>query len=303
MGSPTRKLSDADALRPAELRDSRAAVASGVRGAAEIRFSRRGDAIRLSHLYERDPLRVLFPQPEAAEPPQAVIVTTSGGLVAGDRIDVTVTVDDGAAAHVTASAAEKIYRSLGATTEIAQSLAVGAGANLEFLPPEMILFDGARLHRQTTLDLATSAAFLGGEIVVFGRRARGERFSRGFLHQVWEVYRDGELIWGDALHLDGDIAAIIDNPACFDGAAAFATMILAPGKGDAKEFIDSSRATQASAAGLDLRAGATVVGGVLVARWLARETMSLRRAYADLACHLRSAAMGMPRHMPRVWHV
>ena len=276
---------------------------SGVWGAAEIGFVRREGATRLSHLYERDPLRVLFPQPEAGEPPQAVIVTTSGGLVAGDRIDVALMVDSNAAAHVTASAAEKIYRSLGATTEISQSLSVGAEASLEFLPPDTILFDGARLHRQTTLDLATSAAFLGGEIVVFGRRAHGERFSRGFLHQVWELRRDGELIWGDALHLDGDIAAIIDNPACFDGAAAFATMILAPGAADAKEFIDSSRATQASAAGPDLRAGVTVVGGVLVARWLAREAMSLRCAYADLACHLRGAAMGLPRHMPRVWHV
>jgi urease accessory protein len=303
MGSPTRELPGADALRPAQQSGSSDAVARGVWGAAEIGFVRRGDATRLSHLYERDPLRVLFPQPEAGEPPQAVIVTTSGGLVAGDRIDVAVMVDSNAAAHVTASAAEKIYRSLGATTEISQSLCVGAGASLEFLPPDTILFDGARLRRQTTLDLATSAAFLGGEIVVFGRRAHGERFSRGFLHQVWEVRRDGELIWGDALHLDGDIAAIIDNPACFDGAAAFATMILAPATADPKQFLGCTRAVQASAASPDLKAGVTVVGGVLVARWLAREAMSLRRAYADLACHLRSAAMGLPRHMPRVWHV
>ncbi len=246
---------------------------------------------------------MLFPQPEAGEPPQAVIVTTSGGLVAGDRIDVAAMVDSNAAAHVTASAAEKIYRSLGATTEISQSLSVGAEASLEFLPPDTILFDGARLHRQTTLDLATSAAFLGGEIVVFGRRAHGERFSRGFLHQVWEVRRDGELIWGDALHLDGDIAAIIDNPACFDGAAGFATLILAPSGPTPQQFIEGVRAVQASAAAPGLRTGATVVGGLLVVRWLAHDEMLMRRAYADLACHLRSHALGLPPRLPRIWHV
>jgi hypothetical protein len=29
----------------------------------------------------------------------------------------------------------------------------------------------------------------------------------------------------------------------------------------------------------------------------------LRRAYADLACELRSAAFGLPRRLPRIWHV
>ena len=29
----------------------------------------------------------------------------------------------------------------------------------------------------------------------------------------------------------------------------------------------------------------------------------LRRAYADLACHFRSAALGLPPRLPQVWHV
>ncbi len=164
-------------------------IPARVRGAAEIGFARRNGATRLVHLYERDPLRVLFPLPEAGEPPQAAIVTTSGGLVAGDHVDVCVRVGDGAVAQVTASAAEKIYRSLGATTEVSQSLTIGDGASLEFLPPETILFDGARLRRETVVDLAPTAGFLGGGITVFGRRARGEGFGRGFLHEVWEVRR------------------------------------------------------------------------------------------------------------------
>ncbi len=201
---------------------------SSVHGVAEIGFANRDGRTRLRHLYERDPLRVLFPRSEAGEPPQAVIVTTSGGLVAGDRIDVSVTLEDGAAAHVTASAAEKIYRSLGRTTEISQSMQIGNNALLEFLPPETILFDGARLRRVTTVEIAARGAFLGGDIVIFGRRARGERFTRGLLHEVWEIRRERRLIWGDALHLAEDVGRVIEDPACFDGAAGFATLIWAP---------------------------------------------------------------------------
>ncbi|MFZ3236393.1 MAG: urease accessory protein UreD [Stellaceae bacterium] len=274
-----------------------------VHGAAEIGLARRDGATRLVHLYERDPLRVLFPRPEADESPQAAIVTTSGGLVAGDRLDVAVILGDGAAAHVTASAAEKIYRSLGPTTEIRQSLTVGDDGALEFLPPETILFDGARLRRRTSVNLAATASFLGGGIVIFGRRARGERFTRGLLHEVWEIRCEGSLVWADALHLADDVAATIDDPACFDGAAGFAVLVLAPAGGRAQRFVDGARAVQAASAAEGLRAGVSVVGGLLVARWLARDAMSLRGAYSDLACHLRAKAMGLPARLPRLWHV
>jgi urease accessory protein len=272
-------------------------------GAAEIRFDRRNGVTRLVQLYQRDPLRVLFPAPAAGDPPVAVIVTTSGGLVAGDRLDIRIELARGAAAHVTASAAEKIYRSTGRTTTIKQTLSIGPGAALEFLPPETILFDGARLRRETTVDLAPGSAFLGGDIVIFGRRARGERFASGFLREVWEVRHDGELVWGDALHLEEDIARIVDDPACFDGASAFATMILSPPAEDARSLLETARLVQSSSATTGLRAGATAVSGLVIARWLAADAAVLRRAYADLACHLRSAALGLPDRLPRVWHV
>jgi urease accessory protein len=272
-------------------------------GAAEIGFARRDGISRLAQLYQRDPLRVLFPAPAAGDPPVAVIVTTSGGLVAGDRLDIRVELAPGATAHVTASAAEKVYRSTGRTTTIRQTLSIGPGAILEFLPPETILFDGARLQRETVIDLAPGSAFLGGDIVVFGRRARGERFANGFLREVWELRRNGYLVWGDALHLDDDVGRIIDDPACFDGAAAFATMIFSPPAGDVRSLLDGARVVQGVCATTGLRAGATTIAGAVIARWLASDAAVLRRAYADLACHFRSAALGLPPRLPRVWHV
>jgi urease accessory protein len=278
-------------------------IESQVRGVAEIGFACRGGATKLSHLYQHDPLRVLFPRAEPGEPPIAVLVTTSGGLVAGDRLSVTIELAAGAVAHVTASAAEKIYRSTGKTTEIVQSLSAGPRAWLEYLPPETILFDGARLRRRTELELESGAGFLGGGILVFGRRAGGETFSRGFLHERWEVSRNGRLAWGDALHVDGDVAALMADPACFAGAAACATLVLVPPAGDPRSFLESARAAQQKSVIGGLRADMTAVNDILVARWLADDPLLLRRAYADLACHLRAAAMGLPPRLPRLWHV
>jgi len=274
----------------------------GVSGLAEVGFAVRDGKTRLAHLYEKAPLRVLFPSPEEGDAALAVLVTTSGGLVAGDRIDIEVAAGVGAVAHVTGSAAEKIYRSTGATTLVEQRLAADAGAWLEFLPPETILFDHARLRRETRVELAAGAGFLGGGIIVFGRIAMGERFSAGLLHEGWQVHRNGVLVWGDALHVAGDVAAIMADPACFAGAAACATLILAPQDGDPRALVEPARAAQQLSAAEGLRAGVTAVNGLLVARWLG-DPVPLRRAYADLACHLRAEAMGLPPRLPRLWHV
>jgi urease accessory protein len=279
-----------------------AAIRSDVHGVAEIGFAVSDGTTRLTHLYEHNPLRVLFPAPAKDDLSTAVLVTTSGGLVAGDRIDVAVTLGAGAAAHVTGSAAEKIYRSIGATTLVTQTLSVEAGGWLEFLPPEAIMFNHARLRRATRVELAKGAGFLGGGIVVFGRIAMGERFVAGLLHEGWEVCRGGRLIWGDALHVADDVAAITRDPACFDGAEACATLILVPRDGDARAYVDAARAVQLRSAAPGLRAGVTAVNGVLVARWLGG-AVALRRGYAELACHLRQAAMGLPPRLPRLWHV
>jgi urease accessory protein len=275
---------------------------STVHGVAEIGFAVRDGKTRLAHLYERDPLRVLFPEPAAGDAALAVLVTTSGGLVAGDRIAIDVKAGAGAIVHVTASAAEKIYRSTGVTTLIEQRLEAAANAWLEFLPPETILFDRSRLRRTARVDLEASAGFLGGGIIVFGRIAMGERFAAGFLHEAWEIRRGDRLVWGDALHIADDVAAIIASPACFAGADACATLILAPRGGDPVPFIEQAREMQQQSAAPGLRAGVTSVNGLLVARWLG-EPVALRRAYADLACHLRATAMGLPPHLPRLWHV
>jgi urease accessory protein len=154
---------------------------AAVHGVAEIGFEIRGGTTRLTHLYEQHPLRVLFPEGDIAT---AALVTTSGGLVAGDRIDIAAQLRPGAVVHVTGSAAEKIYRSTGATTQVDQRLRVAAGGWLEYLPPETILFDCARLRRTTRVALQGDGGFLGGGIMVFGRIAMGERFRTGLVHEM-----------------------------------------------------------------------------------------------------------------------
>jgi urease accessory protein len=241
-------------------------------------------------------LRVLFPTPAKGDPTTAVVATTSGGIVGGDRMAVTATAGDGARAMVTMQAAEKVYRSAGPDATVDVRLAAGAGAWLEWLPQETILFEGARLRRTTRVDLAADAGVLAGEMIVLGRIARGERMATGLVRDAWEVRREGRLLWADALHVDGDVGGAIDAPAGLGGAVAIATIVLsAPG---APALRDAVRDLLPEAG-----AGATVVAGLLLVRLTGPDPAVVRAGFAKVWSGLRTAAGGCPATLPRIWHV
>jgi urease accessory protein len=262
-------------------------------GAADVVFGRGG----LARLYQRTPCRVLFPRPEPDDLPVAALLTTSGGLAGGDRLRLSITAEAGARAIAATVAAEKIYRSLGPVTEVEVTLAADAGAWLEWLPQETILFDRARLSRRVTADVGEGARLLAAETVVFGRAARGERFSQGLLHESWRIRSAGRLVWADALRLEGDIAARLDAAAGFAGAAALATAVYVGD--DAASHLPRARALAETSGG---QGGATVVNGVLVARFLGPRADGVRRALMHYLTGLRHAAAGLPAALPRLWH-
>lgn len=267
-------------------------------GVAEVGFRHDGGTDRLAHLFQRAPLRVLFPDCPSGEPPQAALVTTSGGLAGGDRLDLAMTVEDGSAGVMVASAAEKIYRSTGPDTLVEVTLTAGTDGWLEFLPQETILFEGARLRRATRLDLARDAQALVGEMLVFGRTAKGETLSTGLIRDAWDIRRQDRPLWADALHLDGDLAARLGAPAGFDGAKACATLVLAAPQAAGLLGLVRDRLE-----GYEGRAGATLVNTLLVVRWLDSDAARLRKSFGTVWAALRHAAAGLPERLPRLWEI
>jgi urease accessory protein len=272
---------------------------TGVHGTADVAFTGIGDQTRLSGLYQRAPLRFLFPRVGKADSVTAVLVTTSGGLVGGDVVDVSASAGEGSRALVTAQAAEKIYRSAGDDCRVSVRLKVGSGGWLEWLPQETILFEGARLRRVTELDFDDGGRAMAGEILVFGRVASGETVTRGLVRDAWAVRRCGRLVWADAIQLEGEIADRLAAPSCLNGAVAAATMVYAGD--DTREHLEAARSLLARYVDTETLAGATVVGGLLIVRWLGYDTLALRTAYGAFWIAFRRHVRGGNEDLPRVW--
>ncbi len=267
-------------------------------GFAAVAAKHENGRTAIADLGQAAPLRLLFPRVADDEPLTACLANTAGGIVGGDLHQIRVTAMAGARILAMGQAAEKVYRTAGAEARMEVTLVAERGAWLEWLPQETIVFDGARFVRRTTVDVEASARSLTGEILVFGRAAHGETLSTGLVREVIEIRRDGRAVWSDALHIDGDLRPALEHTAAFAGARAAAMLALhAP---DAATHRDALREL---ATPDGVRFGATMVAGLVIARWLAWDVLALRRHYAGAWTLLRSRAGGLPTRMPALWHI
>jgi len=270
-----------------------AAVLTRIRSRGELRlgFRQTAQGTMIAEAYQAGCLKLRVPRFPAGSPPEAVLINTGGGLCEGDVLSQQVRWGDDTCATVTTLAAEKIYRSQGGDSRIDTVLDVGSKACAEWLPQETILFDRARLARDTKVTLAGDATFIGLEAVVLGRKAMGEVMLEGSLSDNWRIWRGGRLVFADALRLSGQVDLAMQRAAIGAGARAMAMLVHVSHR--AASLLGSLREALLGALGTT---AASAWNGMLVTRLLAPDGAILRH---DLLRAL--AALRESRALPRVW--
>src|SRR6185369_16769344 len=260
-----------------------------------------GERTVLRENRHRGPLRVqkaLYPEGEAVC--QAILLHPPSGIAGGDQLRIAAEIGAGAQAQLTTPGAGKWYRSGGAQATQRIDLTVAAGATLEWLPQETIVFDGAEARMATRVQLAADARYLGWDILCLGRAAAGERFENGRLDLSYRIERDQKPLWIERGSLAGN-DPMLSSPAGWAGATVCGTLLCA-----------FPELPQAAAALLKTcRAVAPVDGashalsalpGLLVARYLGDSSEAARSWFADLWAILRPAYCARPALTPRIWN-
>jgi urease accessory protein len=273
-------------LSPATASAEKIFAANRAEGRVALAVAADAGVTRRSRVAEQGSLRVRFPGPVGPEL-EAVLVNTAGGMAGGDRFAIDVAAGAGARLVVGTAAAEKVYRSNAAATDVAVKLDVAAGATLRWLPQETIMFDRARLDRRIDVDLAEGASLLLAEAVVFGRSAMGESVEQGELIDRWRVRVGGRLAFAESVRLTGAIAKKLAEPAVAAAGCAIATVLIVPGT---EAHVAAMRAQSFTG-----EVGVSTWNGIAVARLVARDGAVLRR---DLAAVLATLDSGP---LPRLW--
>jgi len=292
-------LIDSDAAaQSAALEDGNAgAAAPGWNAQLTLRFERDGPRTVLRERRHVGPLRVqkaLYPEGEQVC--QVVIVHPPAGVVAGDSLGIDVDAQTGAHVQATTPGAAKWYKSTGRTAHSTTRIRARAGALVEWLPLETILFDGARSSIRLTVELMDDARFIGWDITRLGRTASGERWTSGRLRQALDLFRDGELVWCDRIALDGGTRAL-QSGAILGGAPVFGTMI-ATADDASDTLLAACRAVRCESGNGAL----SRLPRVLVARYAGDSAMVARTYFATLWRVLRPALAAREAVEPRIWN-
>jgi urease accessory protein len=243
---------------------------------------------RLKTFYQEGAAKIRLPHTHDASL-QAVLINTAGGLCGGDDIRWMAEAAPGARLTLTTQACERVYRSTGEDARVVTRLAAGAGARLDWLPQETILYEGSRLNRTLEVELAEDATFCALEAFILGREAMGEDARGALLRDTWHIRRGGRLIHAEATRLSADPLEG-NGLSLLDGARAFATLLYVGA--DAERKLEPIREM------LSGRSGASAIGERLTVRVVAESGLALRKIIAPIVGVLSSAGA-----LPRLWHL
>ena len=271
-----------------------------------LRFAREAGRSVLTDNRHSGPLRVqkaLYP--EGGDVCHAVIVHPPGGIAGGDRLAIKVELEAGAKALITTPGASKWYKARGtgpqARSRARQDLSfeLAAGASLEWLPQEGIVFDAAEVGMESRIDLAEGACYAGWEILCLGRAASGETFNQGSIRQRVSITLAGKLIWNEAGTLEAagnQMASAVG----WQGATVCATLLIA-GHTLPNAALEELRALLESLRQTGERVALSRLPQVVVARYLGDSSERARTLLTALWQQLRPAAIGAPPITPRIW--
>ena len=260
----------------------------------ELAYARFGDCTRPVQRRHLGPLRVqkhLYA--EGPEVCQHIIVHPPGGIAGGDRLNISARVEADAWAQITSPGAAKWYRAAGPAYQ-QLDLKVAAGATLEWLPQETIVYSAAQAELTTSIELEGDARLFYWDVVALGRPASGERFDLGHFQAHLDIRRDGRLLWHERQRITGG-DGLLDSPIGLDGHPVFATLLVT-GEIDA-ELLERCRSL-----GHAVRGDLTQLPGLLVARCLASEALLARAWLIDLWRLLRPVLLGREAQPPRIWN-
>ena len=168
------------------------------------------------------------------------------------------------------------------------------GGILEWLPQENILFPGADVKLENHIQLDASAQFIGWEIHCLGRPVIGELFDPGKASFRLALYREQQPLLIDRWQVSGlqnlqGAASLRNHPVVGSWLAT----------GADRDMLQLARETLPQPVRGHI--GLTLLGELLVARYLGDSSEEAQRLFRSLWGCLRPLLIGRTACPPRIW--
>lgn len=190
---------------------------TGKTGALRISLERdpRTDRTVTKDLFSKVPLqvqKVLYPEESGMEMAYVYIMSPSGGILQGDRLDIDIRLEKKAKAHITTQAATKVYRMNSNYATQMVNLSVDDGCYLEFVPDQLIPYRNARFYQCVKMQVHENGTAVYSEIITPGRVASGEYFEYDICYfKTIATDQNSKLRFIDALLLEPKRQKLLDG--------------------------------------------------------------------------------------------
>ena len=193
----------------------------------DLGFERRAARTVLAKNRHLGPLqvqKVLYP--EGPDTCHVVILHPPGGIAASDRLAIRASFARDSHALLTTPGATKWYRSEGEWARQEIGFSLQEHAVVEWLPRENIYYEGSRVRAGLDVSLADGARFFGWDIVSLGRRASGERWTRGGFDVRTSVRQGTRRLWSELARVEAE-SGFAQSPVGLAGAAVYGSFLAA----------------------------------------------------------------------------
>ena len=152
------------------------------------------------------------------------IVNPTAGILAGDRLESEIAVEQGAALLVTTPSASRIFQMKAGAAECRQHFRVASAGWLEVLPEPLVPHRGCRYRQRTSIEVERGGELFFCDLLAPGRVAHGEAWEWETLKLEVEVRVAGELALRERFDQSGaDLRALAELAgsgagACFGNA-------------------------------------------------------------------------------------
>lgn len=180
--------------------------AVGEKGLAQIELARIGSKTVIGKLLTRSPFLVqkaLYPDSSLPGMAHIYLMSSSGGILQGDRMEIDIVAGSDTSSRITTQAATKIYKMDQGYATQSVTISIRDRSYLEFLPYQIIPFKSSRFFQQVDVQLERNSTLVYSETLSAGRTASGERFDFDicFLKMVAHDNK-GKVLFADTAKLE-----------------------------------------------------------------------------------------------------
>ena len=285
----------------------------------ELEFAPRSKATVLSRCRHQGPLsvqRAFYPEQDGCA--HVYLLHPPAGIVSGDELRIQARLEPGSRALLTTPGANRFYRARSTADnnsahEHAANLQqiqrcwfeVEAGAALEYLPLETLVYQQANAVNQVDIRVQGDGCYLGWEVLCLGLPHIQQPFTQGRLLQSTTLFHNEKPLFHDRMQLQGSDSLqqqkialgkqhvvgsfIIFSGKLCDQPAALASLI-----SSLRECLATHQQQNNMAV--------TELQGVVVVRHLGDSSEYCRDVFSQLWCISRQHVLGKKDSSPRIWY-